>query len=99
MRLAAALLLGAFACAGCWRTQPSAHTGVQLSVLMDADVNGDWHQFIREFEAQNPGIHINYVEGPSETNAREDLYVTSLLGGQAVYDLIYADVVWVPKFA
>ena len=66
---------------------------------MDADVNGDWRAFIREFEAQNPGVHINYVEGPSETNAREDLYVTSLLGGQTVYDLIFADVVWVPKFA
>ena len=67
---------------------------------MDADVNGDWHAFIHEFEAQNPGVHINYVEGPSETNAREDLYVTSLLGGgRPVYDLIFADVVWVPKFA
>ncbi len=66
---------------------------------MDADVTGDWHRFIREFEAENPRIHINYIEGPSETNAREDLYVTSLLSGRAVYDLIFADVVWVPKFA
>lgn len=96
----AVLLIGTLVCAGCWRPQSSGGPKIQLSVLMDADVNGDWHAFIREFEAQNPGVHINYVEGPSETNAREDLYVTSLLGGgAAVYDLIYADVVWVPKFA
>lgn len=91
-------LLGAFPMANCSR--PSSGTaGVELSVLMDADVNGDWHAFIGEFERLNPGVHINYVEGSSETNSREDLYVTSMLGGQVVYDLIYADVVWVPKFA
>src|SRR5438876_826756 len=99
MRLAIVLLFSTFLCGACSRSQSSGGPDIQLSILMDADVNGDWHAFIREFEAENPGVHINYVEGPSETNAREDLYVTSLLGGQAVYDLIYADVVWVPKFA
>jgi multiple sugar transport system substrate-binding protein len=99
MRLMVVLLLGTFVCVSCSRPQSSGVSRIQLSALMDADVNGDWHAFIREFEAQNPSVQINYVEGPSETNAREDLYVTSLLGGQAVYDLIYADVVWVPKFA
>jgi multiple sugar transport system substrate-binding protein len=88
-----------FLTAGCSRHPAKENGVVELSVLMDADVAGDWHQFIREFEAANPGVHINYIEGPSETNAREDLYVTSLLSGQTVYDLIFADVVWVPKFA
>jgi multiple sugar transport system substrate-binding protein len=83
----------------CPRQKSDRSRVIELTVLMDADVTGDWHQFIREFEAANPGVHINYIEGPSETNAREDLYVTSLLSGQAVYDLIFADVVWVPKFA
>src|SRR5689334_21570323 len=90
-------LLAAFAIASCSR--PSSGTAeIELNVLMDADVNGDWHAFIDEFEKLNPGVHVNYVEGSSETNAREVLYVTSMLGGQVVYDLIYADVVWVPKF-
>jgi multiple sugar transport system substrate-binding protein len=84
---------------GCSHHPATENGTVQLSVLMDADVAGDWHQFIREFEAENPRVHINYIEGPTETNAREDLYVTSLLSGQTVYDLIFADVVWVPKFA
>lgn len=84
---------------GCSRAPQHAGSVVQLSILRDADVTGDWHDFIREFEAANRGVHINYIEGPSETNALEDLYVTSLLSGQAVYDLIYADTIWVPKFA
>jgi multiple sugar transport system substrate-binding protein len=85
--------------AACSRSHSLNRPVVQLSVMMDADITGDWHQFIREFEAANPTIRINYIEGPSETNAREDLYVTSLLSGETVYDLIFADVVWVPKFA
>jgi multiple sugar transport system substrate-binding protein len=98
-RLSRLICLGAVLLSlSCSRRQ-SGGDGITLSVLMDADVNGDWHQFIAEFEAANPGVHINYVEGPTETNAREDLYVTSLLSGSAVYDLIFADVVWVPKFA
>jgi multiple sugar transport system substrate-binding protein len=91
--------LGALLVVACSRYRRGSQQTIELSVLMDADVTGDWHQFIREWEAANPGIHINYIEGPSETNAREDLYVTSLLSGQTVYDLIFADVVWVPKFA
>ncbi|HJT81664.1 MAG TPA: extracellular solute-binding protein, partial [Chthoniobacterales bacterium] len=99
MGLTGVTLLGIFFLASCSRPHSSGTAPIELSVLMDADVNGDWHAFIAEFEKLNPGVRINYVEGPSETNAREDLYVTSLLGGQAVYDIIYADVVWVPKFA
>ncbi|MFL6596143.1 MAG: ABC transporter substrate-binding protein [Chthoniobacterales bacterium] len=99
MRLTLVALFGIFVLASCSRQNSLGNAPIELSVLMDADVNGDWHAFISEFEAQNPGVHINYVEGPSETNAREDLYVTSLLGGQAVYDIIYADTVWIPKFA
>ena len=87
-----------FLCA-CSRQHAPNESKIDISVLMDADVAGDWLQFIREFETANPGIHVNYVEGPSETNAREDQYVTSLLSGGAVYDLIFADTVWVPKFA
>ena len=99
VRLTGLALMCILVLANCSRPQASDTARVELSVLMDADVAGDWHAFIREFEKLNPGVHINYVEGPSETNAREDLYVTSLLGGEAVYDLIYADVVWIPKFA
>jgi multiple sugar transport system substrate-binding protein len=42
---------------------------------------------------------VNLIEGSSATNAREDQYVTSFLSGQSPYDLVYADVHWIPKFA
>jgi multiple sugar transport system substrate-binding protein len=90
---------GALLVVACSHHHSNSQPTIELNVLMDADITGNWHQFIREWEAENPAIHINYIEGPSETNAREDLYVTSLLSGQTVYDLIFADVVWVPKFA
>lgn len=99
MAFGAAAIICLLLFAECSCSHSSKRPVVQLSVMMDADITGDWHQFIHEFEAANPAIHINYIEGPSETNAREDLYVTSLLSGETVYDLIFADVVWVPKFA
>jgi multiple sugar transport system substrate-binding protein len=70
-----------------------------LRVLMDVDRTGIWHQLIAEFEASNRDIRVHYIEGATSTGAREDLYVTSLLSGKNVYDLIMADTVWVPKFA
>lgn len=42
---------------------------------------------------------MNLVEGPAATDAREDMYVNALLSGSGDYDLVYADVIWVPKFA
>ncbi len=97
--LCGAAIISLLVFAECSRGNSSNSAVVKLSVMMDADVTGDWHQFIRDFQAANPTIRINYIEGPSETNARENLYVTSLLSGETFYDLIFSDVVWVPKFA
>jgi multiple sugar transport system substrate-binding protein len=58
-----------------------------------------WHEIFEEFHRRNPEIRIKHVEGPTATNTREDLYVTSFLSGQTIYDLVYADVPWIPKFA
>jgi multiple sugar transport system substrate-binding protein len=98
---ACAIFVAVFALlsSGCSRGKTPNEDVVQLSIMGDADTTGDWHAFIAEFEAAHPGVRVNYIEGPSATNAREDLYATSLLSGQSVYDLIFADVVWVPKFA
>lgn len=42
---------------------------------------------------------MRLVEGPPATNSREDMYSTSFLSGEAGYDIVYCDVIWVPKFA
>ena len=72
---------------------------VELDVLMPADTTGIWHRLSEEFHSEHPRIRVRFVEGPSATNTREDLYVTSFLSGDSPYDLVYADIPWVPKFA
>src|SRR5262245_60172410 len=70
-----------------------------LTLLMEPDVSGIWHSLIDDFQSQHPDILVQLIEGPPATNAREDMYSTSFLSGAAAYDLVYCDVVWVPKFA
>jgi hypothetical protein len=48
---------------------------------------------------KNPNIRVRPIEGPPATNTREDMYSTSFLSGDAAYDIVYCDVIWVPKFA
>jgi len=52
-----------------------------------------------QFETEHPDIKINLVEGPNAADNVENLYTTSFLLGDSPYDLVYSDVVWIPKFA
>jgi multiple sugar transport system substrate-binding protein len=70
-----------------------------LTMLMEPDGTGIWHDLINQFESQHPGTRIQLIEGPPATNTREDMYSTSFLSGDAGYDIVYSDVIWVPKFA
>jgi multiple sugar transport system substrate-binding protein len=76
---------------------PGAHAG-SLSILMEPDGTGVWRDLFASFEQQNPDLRIQLVEGPPATNTREDMYSTAFLAGQG-FDVVYCDVVWVPKFA
>ncbi len=78
---------------------PGVHGGESLSILMEPDGTGVWRRLISRFNQQNPGIEVRLVEGPPATNTREDMYSTSFLSGKAGYDIIYCDVIWIPKFA
>lgn len=72
---------------------------VTISFLVRA-VEGDQLQtLIDEFEAENPDIRIDAVRGPNAADSVEDLYTASFLLGDSPYDLVYADIVWIPKFA
>ena len=68
-------------------------------MLMEPDGTGIWHDLINEFQSQHPETRIQLIEGPPATNTREDMYSTSFLSGAAGYDIVYSDVIWVPKFA
>ncbi len=93
-------LIGVAVClVGCGKPVERGGDGVVLSVLMEPDGRGAWRELFDRFEAGHPGVRVNLVEGPAATDSREDLYVNALLSGSDDYDLVYADVIWVPKFA
>lgn len=72
---------------------------VQIRVFMQALEAAQWQPFIEEFEQQNPDIDLEIITGPNDTNLVEDLYTSAFLLGDSPYDLVYMDIVWVPKFA
>jgi multiple sugar transport system substrate-binding protein len=68
-------------------------------MLMEPDGTGIWHSLIDEFQTTHANVRVQLVEGPPATNAREDMYSTSFLSGDAAFDIVYCDVTWIPKFA
>lgn len=73
---------------------------VTLNLLMTAPDAQPWKQgMVKDFEAENPGIRINIIEGPNAANLLEDLYTSAFILGDSPYDLINIDVIWTPKFA
>jgi len=66
---------------------------------MEPDGTGVWRDLIVDFNREYPGPPVRLIEGPPATNTREDLYATSFLSGDASYDIVYCDSIWVAKFA
>ena len=97
--LALLLILATLACCDRKEESSGGETAVELSIMFQPDSTGVWRSLCDQFERDHPGVRVNLVEGPSQTNAREDQYVTSFLSGQSPYDLVYADINWIPKFA
>ena len=59
-----------------------AQRPVTLNMLITAPDAQPWRQgLIRDFEAANPGIRLNLVEGQNATNKLEDLYNSSFILG------------------
>lgn len=68
-------------------------------MLCGPDLGGSVKEVISNFESANPGIRIEMVEGPPATDTRENLYSIAFLAEESTYDMVYMDVIWVPKFA
>src|SRR5512142_401208 len=75
---------------------PGSGVDSGLSVLMEPDGTGVWRDLVAQFNRQYPGAPVRLIEGPSATDAREDLYSTSFLSGDSAYDIVYCDSIWVP---
>src|SRR2546421_9157135 len=96
-RISALILLTALLAAS-FRTPRSANRA-DLLVLMEPDGTGVWRDIIERFNSAHADTPVRMVEGPPSTDAREDMYSTAFLGGRSGYDIVYCDVIWVPKFA
>ncbi len=72
---------------------------VKVSLLMQALEAAQWEPFVQEFNEKHPEIELEIIEGPNASNQVEDLYTSSFLLGNSPYDLVFMDIVWVPKFA
>lgn len=72
---------------------------VKVTLLMQALEAAQWEPLVQEFNEKHPDIELEIIEGPNATNQVEDLYTSSFLLGNSPYDLVFMDIVWVPKFA
>lgn len=72
---------------------------VRITMLTSALDAAQERHIIEAFEAENPGIQVDVIEGPNASNLIEDLYTSSFLLGASPYDLIMMDTIWLPKFA
>ncbi|GAX42146.1 family 1 extracellular solute-binding protein [Tolypothrix sp. NIES-4075] len=73
---------------------------VVLNLLMTAPDAQPWKTgIVKDFEAKNPGIRINVLEGPNSPDLLEDLYTSAFILGDSPYDIVNMDVIWTPKFA
>lgn len=72
---------------------------VVVTLLMQGQDLANWQPFFKEFNQKNPGIRLNPVEGPFDTNLVENLYTSAFLLGDSPYDILNMDIVWVSKFA
>lgn len=72
---------------------------VTIRFFVQALEASQWQPFVDEFNQENPDINVEIIAGPNDTNLVEDLYTSAFLLGDSPYDLVYMDIVWVPKFA
>ncbi len=97
-RLRRAFALAVLACGAPGAAAPAAPPA-RVSFLVLASELPVWSRIARDFEAAHPGVHVNLVEGPNDTDLRENMYTAALLAGDDSFDLVYMDVTWTPKFA
>ncbi|MFQ4136508.1 ABC transporter substrate-binding protein [Nodosilinea sp. PGN35] len=92
--LASLVAVGALLLGHAWSQQP-----VTVSFLVRAVEADQMQGLAQQFMAENPDIRIEMVRGPNAADAVENLYTTSFLLGDSPYDILFSDVVWIPKFA
>jgi len=96
--LAAALLLllPAFGFSGHQAATPQP---IPVRLLMPAPLADAVAGPVASFNARHPGVRLTVIRGPLDTETLSDLAISSLLLGDAPFDLLLVDVSWLAKYA
>lgn len=83
-----------------WGQPALTQERVTITALINAGEVSYWKELIvKDFEKENPGIHLEIIEAPNATDLAENLYTAAFILGDSPYDLVYMDVIWTGKFA
>lgn len=100
------LALVVFALAGSSCSRPTAQPGVAPGqvrlVFVHQPLWGDPARFealLDGFRRDHPGVTLETQLLPNDSDVAHQYFLTSLEGGGADFDVLVADVVWVPEFA
>ena len=69
-----------------------------MRVLMPAPFADATAELVQQFNREHRDLAIAVTRGPLETEALSDLAISSLLLGDAPFDLLLMDVTWTPKY-
>jgi multiple sugar transport system substrate-binding protein len=96
--LLAVVLLGLLSTTGLRAVQAVAAEPVPIRVLMPAPLADAVAEPVARFNASGSGVAVEVIRGPLDTETISDLAISSLLLGEAPFDLLLVDVSWLPKY-
>ena len=98
MGFLAVLLVVLLSGSGLRRGQAVAAEPVPIRVLMPAPLADAVAGPVARFNASASGVAVEVIRGPLDTETISDLAISSLLLGEAPFDLLLVDVSWLPKY-
>ncbi len=96
--LLAVLLLVLISATGQRAEQAVAAEPVPIRVLMPAPLADAVAGPVARFNTSGSGVAVEVIRGPLDTETISDLAISSLLLGEAPFDLLLVDVSWLPKY-
>ena len=98
----ALLTLTMIACLGCARPPSPQPTASVRIVFVHQPLWGDpapFNELLDTFRREHPQIELHTQLLPNDSDVAHQYFLTSLEGRGADFDVLVADVVWVPEFA
>jgi len=86
------------AAAACRKPQDSGPKSL-VRFLAGPDIGGGAREIVSQFSELYPDIDVEMVEGPKDTGERQLIYERAFASKEDSFDVVYMDVIWVPKFA